>query len=153
MQEFRANKKDRGQEAKAGRADLWICTDTDWKEELIEAKHIFVSLSGAKDKDGLPTTIKNPMEEATLDAKKAQGGQRDVTAHAVVFASLYAKSAIDENNEIDQLIKVFCETIKSSADYHALAWYFPKETRDLKDQKKRYIYPGIAMLVKNIDSE
>ena len=59
----------------------------------------------------------------------------------------------DENNEIDQLIKVFCETIKSSADYHALAWYFPKETRDLKDQKKRYIYPGIAMLVKNIDFE
>ena len=143
LQEFRANKQVRGQ-ARKGRADLWICNDTGDKEELIEAKYKFVSLSGAK--DGLPTTIKKSMKEATKAAKEAKGGQRDVTALAVVFASVYApKSSIDE---IDQPIKDFCEGIKSSADYHAFAWCFPKETRTLENKKGDY-YPGIAMLVKN----
>ena len=151
LQEFRAIKK-RGKKAKVGRADLWICTDTDrtgtdWKEELIEAKHKFVSLSGHKDKDGLPTAIKNSMDEATKAAEEAQGSQDNVTALAVVFASAYApESSIDK---IDCLIKEFCERIKSSADYHALAWCFPKETRKLQN-KKGYYHPGIAMLVKNI---
>ncbi|MCY4360838.1 MAG: hypothetical protein OXE42_01435 [Gammaproteobacteria bacterium] len=151
LQEFSTKKKVRGEEPWAGRGDLWICTDTNWKEELIEAKHKFVSLSGAKDKDGLPTTIKNSMEEATLAAKEARGGQRDVTALAVVFASLKApKSA---NDKIDQLIKDFCETIKSSADYHASAWCFPKETRELQHPETGKYFPGIAMLIKNISTK
>ena len=149
LQEFKTEKKVRGEEPWVGRGDLWICTDIDGKEELIEAKHKFVSLSGAKDKDGLPA-IRTSMEEATEAAKEAKGGQRDVTALAVVFASVYApESSIDK---IDQLIKEFCETIKSSADYHALAWCFPKESRTLQNKKGDY-YPGIAMLVKNIKYE
>ena len=156
LQEFRADKKVRGEEARVGRADLWVCTDTDGKEEFIEAKHTFVSLFGAKDKDGLPTTIKNSMDEATLDAKKAQRGQGDATALAVVFVSLYApkisikKRKIEERVvEIDKLIKDFCKKLKSLPDYHASAWCFPKETRMLQNKKGSY-YPGIAMLVKNI---
>ena len=150
LQEFKTEKKVRGEEPWVGRGDLWICTDTDGKEEFIEAKHKFVSLSGAKDKDGLPA-IRTSMEEATKAAKETKRGQRDVTALAVVFASVSAapNSPIDK---IDQLIKEFCETIKSSADYHALAWCFPKETRTLQN-KKGYYYPGIAMLVRNIKYE
>ena len=147
LQEFKADKKVRGKEARVGRADLWICTDTDAKEEFIEAKHKFVSLSGAKDKDGLPAIITS-MEEATVAANEARQGQgAETAALAIVFVSAYApKRSIDE---IDQLIKDFCETIKSSADYHALAWCFPKETRKLQN-KNGYYNPGIAMLVKNI---
>ena len=161
LQEFRTDKKVRGQASRAGRADLWICTDTDGKEEFIEAKYKLVSLSGAK--DGLPTTIKKSMEEARKAAIEAQGGQGDVTALAVVFASAYApKSSIDKITlrkpedrivEIDKQIKEFCEKIKSSADYHALAWCFPKETRTLRYPKGRRYYSGIVMLVKNIDFE
>ena len=103
------------------------------------------------------------MEEATKAAKEARGGQRDVTALAVVFASVYApESSIDKKKKprkleeqvvpIDKLIKYFCEGIKSSADYHALAWCFPKESRTLQNKKGDY-YPGIAMLVKNIKYE
>ena len=157
LQESKTEKEVRGEEPWVGRGDLWICTDTDGKEEFIEAKHKFVSLSGAK--DGLPTTIKISMEEATKAAKEARGRQRDVTAIAVVFASVYAlKSSIEKREpdeqvvEIDKLIKSFYEKIKLSADYHALAWCFPKETRMLQHHKGRY-YPGIAMLVKNIDFE
>ena len=145
LQEFRANKKVQGQ-ARKGRADLWICNDTGDKEELIEAKHKFVSLSGSK--DGLPTTIKKSMEEAAKAAEETQGDQHDVTALAVVFASVYAAPKINID-EIDQKIKDFCTGIKSSADYHAFAWLFPKETRELRN-KKGYYNPGIAMLVKNI---
>ena len=91
------------------------------------------------------------MDEATEAANESWLGQdAETAALAVVFASAYApESSIDE---IDKLIKKFCETIKSSADYHALAWCFPKETRKL-DNENGYYYPGIAMLVKNIDFE
>ena len=53
LQEFRTEKKVQGQR-RIGRADLWICTDNDGKEEFIEAKHKFVSLSGIKIKTGCP---------------------------------------------------------------------------------------------------
>ena len=147
LQEFKADKKVKREKSWVGRVDLWICTDTDGKEEFIEAKHKFVSLSGAKDKDGLPAIITS-MEEATEAANEARQGQgAETAALAIVFVSAYApKRSIDE---IDRLIKEFCETIKSSADYHALAWCFPKETRKLQS-KKGYYNPGIAMLVKNI---
>ena len=152
LQEYKAVKKVGNEGSWVGRGDMWICTDTDGKEEFIEAKHIFISLSADEE---LPT-IKTSMKEATKAAKETKRGQNAGTALAVVFASAFApKSAIDENNkidEIDQLIKGFCERIKSSADYDALAWCFPKETRDLQHDKGRY-YPGIAMLVKNISSE
>ena len=138
---------------------MWICTDTDGKEEFIEAKHLFVSLSGAKDIDGLPTTIKKSMEEARKAAEETRRGQNAGTALAVVFASVYAPKSFTKKRkrdeqvvEIDKLIKAFCEKIKSSSDYHALAWCFPKETRILQHHKGRY-YPGIAMLVKNIEFE
>ena len=146
LQEFKT-KKVQDKEHWVGRGDLWVCTDTDGKEEFIEAKHTFVSLSGAK--DGL-SAIRTAMDKATKAAEQARGTQRGVTALAVVFASVYApKSAIDKIDEIGQLIKAFCERIKSSADYHALAWCFPKETRTLKNSEEQY-NPGIAMLVKNI---
>ena len=145
LQEFKT-KKVWGKEYWVGRGDLWIRTDTGEKEEFIEAKHKFVSLSGAKGR--LPTTIKKSMEEATKAAKEAQGDQRDVTALAVVFAPVYATPKTP-TDKIDQLIKEFCETIKSSTDYHALAWCFPKETRKLRGEDE-YHYPGITILVKNI---
>ena len=153
LQEFSAVKEVWREGSWVGRGDLWICTDTDGKEEFIEAKHIFVSLSGAK--DGLPT-IEKSMEKARKAAEETRRGQNAGTALAVVFASVYApKSSIKKREsdeqvvEIDKLIKAFCKKIKSSADYHALAWCFPKETRTLQHHKGRY-YPGIAMLVKNI---
>ena len=151
LQEFKTKKKVRGEEPWTGRGDLWIRTDTDtgWKEEFIEAKHEFVPLSGAKDKNGLPIKIKESMKEATKDAKKAKGGYHYVTALAVVFASVSA-APTTPTDEIDQQIIDFCEGIKSSRDYHALAWCFPKETRELQN-KKNYYYPGIVMLVKNIN--
>ena len=153
LQEFKTEKKVRGEERWTGRGDLWICTDTDtgWKEEFIEAKHKFVPLSGAKEKNGLPTAIKESMKEATKDAKKAKGGYHYVTALAVVFASVSA-APTTPTDEIDQQIIDFCEGIKSSRDYHALAWCFPKETRTLQN-KKGYYYPGIVMLVKNINTK
>ncbi|MDE0156600.1 MAG: hypothetical protein OXS28_13500 [Gammaproteobacteria bacterium] len=91
------------------------------------------------------------MEEATNAAKKTKGYQRGVTALAVVFASASAAPKTP-TDKIGQQIIDFCEGIKSSADYHALAWCFPKETRTLRN-KKGYYYPGIAMLVKNIEFE
>lgn len=99
--------------------------------------HLFVSLSGAKDEDGLPA-IRTSMEEATEAANEARRGQgAETAALAVLFASTYApKRSIDK---IDQLIKEFCETINSSADYHALAWCFPKETRKLDNEKGYYL--------------
>ena len=156
LQEFRTEKKVQGQ-GRIGRADLWICTDIDGQEEFIEAKHKFVSLSGLKDKDGMPA-IRTSMDEATKDANNSRRGQGAGTAAlAVVFASAYTlKSSIKKRKteervvEIDKQINEFCEGIKSSADYHALAWCFPKETRTL-DGENGYYYPGIAMLVKNID--
>ena len=150
LQEFKTEKKVRGEEPWVGRGDLWICTDIDGTEEFIEAKHLWVSLSGTKDNDGLPA-IRTSMEEAIEAANETRRGQGAKTsALAVVFASAYApERSIDK---IDQLIKEFCETIKSSADYHALAWCFPKETRTLQNKKGDY-YPGIAMLVKNIKYE
>ena len=159
LQEFSAEKIVQDEGTKAGRADLWIRTDTDGKEEFIEAKHKFVSLSGIRDKDGLPA-ITTAMDYATEDANGAKGRQHGVTALAVVFASAYTlKSSIKKRRieervvEIDKQIKEFCETIKSSADYHASAWCFPKETRTLRNPKGKYYYPGIAILVKNIDFE
>ena len=162
LQEFGIDKEVQGQ-SRAGRADLWICTDSDGKEEFIEAKYKLVSLSGTKDKDGLPA-IRTSMDEATEAACEVWQSQGPETAAlAVVFASVYApKSSIDKMKPrkleervvaIDKLIKVFCETIKSSADYHALAWCFPKETRTLRYPKGRRYYPGIVMLVKNIKYE
>ena len=157
LQEFSAEKIVQDQGTKAGRADLWIRTDTDGKEEFIEAKHKSVSLSGIKDKDGLPA-IRTAMKEAREAAKETKRGQNGGTALAIVFASAYTlKSSIKNRKieervvEIDKQIKEFCKGIKSSADYHALAWCFPKETRTLQYPKGSYYYPGIAMLVKDID--
>ena len=163
LQEFNTEKKVRGEEPWEGRGDLWICTDIDGIEEFIEAKHLCVSLSGAKDKDGLPA-IRTSMEEAIEAANETRRGQgAETAALAVVFASVYApKSSIDKTKPkkleervvtIDKLIKDFCETIKSSPDYHASAWCFPKETRTLRYPRGRSYYPGIAMLVKNIKYE
>ncbi len=149
LQEFKTVKKVRGEEPWVGRGDLWVCTDTGEKQEFIEAKHLFVPLSGAKDNNGLPIKMKNSMEEATTAAKEARQGQGDVTALAVVFAAVCAAPKTP-TDKIDELINEFCDTIKSSADYHALAWCFPKETRKLRGSDE-YYYPGIAMLVKNID--
>ena len=151
LQEFKTEKKIRGKEPWTGRGDLWIYTGSVGKEESIEAKHKFVPLSAAKEKNGLPTAIKESMKEATKDAKKAKGGYHYVTALAVVFASVSA-APTTPTDEIDQQIIDFCEGIKSSRDYHALAWCFPKETRELQN-KKGYYYPGIVMLVKNINTK
>ena len=149
LQEFETEKKVRGEEPWVGRGDLWICTDNGGKQEFIEAKHKFVSFSGTKDKNGLPIKIKKSMKESTNDAKKAKGYQRGVTALAVVFAAVSAAPKTPPG-KIDKLIKEFYEGIKSSADYHALAWCFPIETRKLRGSDK-YYYPGIMMLVKNIN--
>lgn len=54
LQEFKTEKKVRGKERWVGRGDLWIYTDSDDKEEFIEAKHEFVPMSGAKKKMGCP---------------------------------------------------------------------------------------------------
>lgn len=76
LQEFKTEKKVRGEEPWVGRGDLWIRTDSVGKEEFIEAKHKFVSLSGAKEKNGLPTTIKNLWIKPPWQQKK----QRDANA-------------------------------------------------------------------------
>ena len=108
------------------------------------------------------SAIETSMVEATNAAKETKQGQNAGTALAVVFVSVYAlKSSIDKTKPrahkervvtIDKKIKDFCEGIKSSVDYHALAWCFPKETRTLPPNNRKY-YPGITMLVKNIDFE
>lgn len=142
-----------GQEPWVGRGDLRICTDNDDNTKyLIEAKHKWVSLW----RNNWVPSINDCMREATNDANNAQTGQPDATAIAVVFASLYAPPTFDINN-IDQRIVQFCETINGETineelDCHALAWYFPEETRRLRGGGNCY-YPGIAMLAKNVSFE
>ena len=149
LQEFKTEKKVQGKGRWVGRGDLWICTDSVGKEEFIEAKHEFVPLSGSKEKNGLPTKINKAMGKARSAASAAKALQPGVTALAVVFASVSAAPKTP-TDKIDQQIIKFCEGIKSSADYHAFAWCFPKETRKLQG-KEGYYYPGIVMLVRNIN--
>ena len=118
LQEFKTEKKVRGEEPWVGRKDLWICTDSDDKEEFIEAKHEFVPLSGAKEKNGLPTKIKKSMDKARSAARAAKALQPGVTALAVVFASVSAAPKTC-TKKIDQQIIKFCEGIKSSIGFSA----------------------------------
>lgn len=139
LEEFQSLKGYRNQKKTNGRIDLWLATEKE--EELVEAKYNLLSLN-AKD---MEKQVVNTMLEAQNDAKRSGGVYPKLNAIAVGFFPVYV--TIDRTDDIDEVIEDALEAFQGY-DYHAIAWSFPKETRDMECEGNRYI-PGIVMMVKN----
>lgn len=141
LEEFQQKKGYRNRSKNNGRCDLWISTEIN--EAIIEAKFKWLSLRSTKTKEIVERIIK----KATQDAKKTRGNEGDLQAIAVGFFPVYVPKKWGD--KVDQLIEESIEKF-CLVDYHALAWCFPKENRK-KISTKGYLYPGIIMVIKNIE--
>lgn len=143
LEEFQKDKGYKNAKKKNGRSDLWIASED--HEELIEAKFKWLSLKN-KDPSKL---IKKTIDIAVDDTKKARGNDTDTMGIAVGFFPVY----IGEKNigEVDRYISEFIEEVLS-ADYHAIGWSFPAETRNYLSSKKELL-PGVIMIIRNIDHQ
>jgi len=142
LEEFQFVKGFKNKPKWLGRADLWIASDQ--HEELIEAKFKWCSLNS---RNGIASVANDTLDLATSDAKKSRGGGLELKAIGVAFVPFYTKEC--EIEKLGSLIDSAISNLKTS-NYHAMAWCFPRETRQSNSAKGNYL-PGIVMLAKNVD--
>ena len=139
LEEFQSLKGYRNQKKTNGRIDLWLATERD--EELVEAKYNLLSLNSID----MEKQVASTMLEAQKDAKRSGGVYPDLNAIAIGFFPVYA--TLGRTDDIDEVIGDALDIFKGY-DYHAMAWSFPRETRNIEYEGSRYI-PGVIMLIKN----
>jgi hypothetical protein len=138
MIEKRNSKK---QNIYTGRCDLYIKIGK--REFILEAKHVW---SPAGEKAHNPVSkIRYYLGEARKAVKRIKSDDGEERL-AVVFAAPYIptsqKTIIDDriNNWIAQIKKI---------KYSSAAWIFPPKARTPLP-KERWIYPGVALVIKKI---
>jgi len=120
---------------KQGRADLWIYPKKPNRGEYIEAKQIW-NING----------INKALLDAKKDAKKLLLTRDDNSLRiGLVFVphGFNQKLKDNINIEIKAIIK---QALK--ADFDAIGWIFPEQTRELIYDLNKKIYPGILIIAK-----
>jgi hypothetical protein len=138
LEEFQYEKGYRNKPKWNGRADLYLGSEN--KEEIIEAKFDWLSLYSSKNalrRAGIVLT------RAIKAAKVTRGGNSNLNCVAVAFLPAWLptkKSDILEKN-IEETIAEFV-----GANFHAIAWCFPKEYRWTESSKGNYT-PGVVLVI------
>ena len=127
----------------AGRCDLYFKIEK--REFVVEAKHVWSS-AGEKSANTV-LKIREAINAASKAVKKIKSDEEGRIA--IVFAAPYIPTS--QKAEIKQLLKNWVKKIEEISKVECLnvAWTLP--IRELnKDTKERWLYPGIAILIKKI---
>lgn len=141
LEEFQYQKGYKNKPKWNGRADLYLASES--TEEMIEAKFSWLSLWSPK---SAPARATNVLGRAIKAAKQTKGGHSNLRCLAVAFLPVWLPS-----KRSDVLEKKIEATIAelSGAEFHALAWCFPKEYRRIENSWGNYM-PGIVLVVSNL---
>jgi len=141
LEEFQYEKGYKNKPKWLGRADLWLASDS--HEELIEAKFGWCSL---KSNNGVMNKAQKVLDSAAKDACVSRKGDQDIVAIGVAFVPFFAKKR--ESKNLNALIEAAI-TDARMCNCHALAWCFPKHTRDAVSENGNFL-PGIVLLANNV---
>lgn len=141
LEEFQYQKGYKNKPKWNGRADLYLASKR--TEEVIEAKFSWLSLRSPRSTPAKATKV---LDRAIEAAKQTKGGNSNLRCLAVAFLPVWFPS-----KRSDVLEKKIQATISelSNAEFHALAWCFPKEFRRIENSLGNFM-PGIIMVVSNL---
>ncbi len=137
LEEYRAEKRGKGDNKYMGRADLYLaCGRTEY---IIESKQLWVSISrrSYKTLDSIILSLKDARKDA---AASNPGG---VSVLGALFVVPYIPPKEIENK--DELIDKFIKLLKG-VDYDVLAYVFPEKAQTFT--KKGKLFPGVACLLR-----
>lgn len=140
LEEFQYKKGRRNKKKWNGRVDLYLASES--TEEMIEAKFAWLSLINP---NRASSRINSVLDTALVDAKNTKGNDPGLTCLAAAFLPTWLKVKRESLLEINII-----ETIKEAqeANFHALAWCFPKEYRTIENGSGNYT-PGVVLSVRN----
>lgn len=141
LEEFQCPKGFKNKPKWNGRADLYLASGH--MEEMIEAKFAWLSLRSPKN---APKKAKSVLASAIKAAKQTKGASSNLRCIAVAFLPVWLPS-----KSSDILEKHIEATIAelATAEFHAIAWCFPKEYRRIEDSLGNHM-PGIIMVISNL---
>ena len=141
LEEFQYQKGFKNKPKWDGRADLYLATDH--TEDMIEAKFSWLSL---RSPTRAPKRTVSVLARAIKAAKLTRGANTNLRCIAVAFLPVWLPSS-----RSDVLEKRIEETIAElgAAEYHAIAWCFPKEYRRIENFYGNYT-PGVIMVILNL---
>lgn len=143
FEEYAASKKVEGEvDRQKGRVDMMF----EWGTIKIvaEAKQIWPSLETRK---GFVKHVNRCLEAARADAMRAPdvaGRYRRLGLAFVV--PVVPPRMVKKPDEYTAALRAFIAELKASKDA-TVAWAFPADRRTLRSKTKKYVYPGIALVI------
>lgn len=144
-----ASRKRRGSGNSHGRCDMYFCMEH--KEYVAEAKQCWLNAGSQAGDMSVP--VKDCIVQACNDAKNnrpdLQGGEALL---GITFVVPRIPQSDLENEVVGERIKKVQDTLLGFArkERCALAWIFPRNSRTLKAKDDNYLYPGTAVLIKQV---
>jgi len=129
-----------------GRCDLYFSIGN--KKYVAEAKQCWLN-AGSRTQD-MEVNVRKCLGEACEDSKQNrsehQGGE---TLIGIAFIVPRIPPSDLENEVVGERIKAVQDALTGIAGNEcALAWIFPRDSRDITADDDGYIYPGTAVLIK-----
>ncbi len=142
LEEFQYKKGFRNKPKWNGRADLYLGSER--TEEMIEAKFSWLSLSSPKN---APKRAASVLAAAIKASRETRGADADLKCLAVAFLPVWLPA--DHRGDLETQINSTVDELKDASEFHALAWCFPKEYRQIENSAKNYT-PGVIMIASNL---
>lgn len=140
LEEFSTLKRGVETVSKNGRCDLYVAKKDHDNSFAFEAKPAWQTMRS----DGI-SKITAQLEEAWKDAgklKKIEGKTRV----AACFAIPNVPSRLTGNNFDSQILEWLTDAL-NTVKWDAVAWVFPKESRQLKSEAGTRIFPGVLLVL------
>jgi hypothetical protein len=144
LEEFQYEKSERKLPAWLGRADLYIANDD--IEEYVEAEYKWLTPNLRY----IASSCKKVLADAVQNAEISRGKDKESTFIGAAFVPVYALPKYESN--LNEIIEEAVRHLQDSNDFHALAWCFPVELRNFKNDHGNFT-PGVFFLAKNIKYE
>lgn len=125
-----------------GRCDLYIAK-RDGVSFAIEAKHAWQDI-GDRCQDRLRAS-EAKFKAAVEDARKLQN--KEDADHRLAACFILPRLPEKQNNNIDSKIKEWLKDTVKMKNVDAIAWCFPKTSRELLSGQHNYIYPGVCLAI------
>lgn len=148
-----SSRKFRGRRNVHGRCDLYFSMEhkMGYKEYVVEAKQCWLNAgSRAKDMNG---PLQDYIDRACKDAKNNRPDLRGGEALLGVTFVVPRLPQYDlENEAVGERIKEVQDTLLGIAkkERGALAWIFPRVSRNMTSDDDGYTYPGTAVFIKQV---
>lgn len=147
-----ASRKRKGRRNALGRCDLYFTIEH--KEYVAEAKQWWLN-AGSRARH-MDVNVRKCLDEACEDSKQNrpehQGGE---TIIGIAFIVPRIPQSDLENEVVGERIKEVQDVLIEIAKKEkcALAWVFPRGSRKLEAEDDNYIYPGAAVMIKQVQQK